>query len=154
MRAALIATLAALPLALPLSAGADAIDDAIKARQAFFTLLGANTGALAAMAKGEVEYDADSAVLHAGNLGLLQGYRLLPHFPEGSSKEDRKGKTRALPEIWKDLAGFEEKFETFQAAVAGMEVEAGKGRAELGAALQRLGGSCKGCHDDYRAKDF
>jgi cytochrome c556 len=28
------------------------------------------------------------------------------------------------------------------------------GRAELGQAVGAVGGTCKACHDDYRAKDF
>ena len=151
MRLAL-ATLVVVLTALP--AAADPIDDSIKQRRAYFTLLGANIGPLGAMAKGEMEYDATQAQLHADNLGQMAGYNPLPHLPQGSSNADRAGKTRALPAIWSNLDGFKAKFTDFSNAVANIKAEAGKGREALGPAVGKLGGTCKACHDDYRAKDF
>ena len=150
MRAALL--LAATAIALP--AVADPIDDAMKARQSYFTLLGANIGPLAAMAKGEIDYDAELERVHVGNLVRLATYNAFPHFPAGSSNEDRAGKTRALPAIWADFQGFVSRHEEFNTAVAGLEQVAGQGRAALGPAVGRLGETCKACHDDFRAKDF
>ncbi len=133
---------------------ADPVEDAIKARRGYFTLLGANIGPLAAMAKGEIEYDAEAAATHAGNLEALGGYMVAPHFPEGSSNADKPGDTRAQPAIWSDFSGFAAKFGDYKAAVAGLPAKVSGGRAELGAALGAVGGTCKACHDDYRAKDF
>ncbi len=146
--ATLLVVLAAVP------AAADPTDDAIKARRGFFTLLGANIGPLGAMAKGEMEYDAAQAQLHADNLGQMAGYNPLPHFPAGSANADRAGKTRALPKIWSDLDDFQTKFTDFTSAVTNIKAEAGKGREALGPAVGKLGGTCKACHDNYRAKDF
>ncbi|MGF1660227.1 MAG: c-type cytochrome [Rubrimonas sp.] len=155
MRLALLAA-AALSLSPMLAdiAVADAADDAVKARRAYFTLLGANVGPLAAMAKGEVEYSAETATLHADNLGALSAVMIAPHFPEGTSKDDRFGDTRALPNIWTDFAGFAEKAEGLATAVAALQGVAGAGRAELGGGVQQVGAACKACHDDYRAADF
>ena len=153
MRLAILATaLAATAAAVP--ALADPIKDAIDARRGYFTLLGANIGPLAAMAKGEADYDAAVATLHAQNLAQLAGYDPLPHFPAASSNDDRFGDTRALPAIWSDGDGFKAKLADFAEAAAAMPSVAGAGRAELGQAVGRLGGTCKACHDDYRAKDF
>jgi len=152
MRRAMIFALALMPLAGTVQA--DPVDDAIKARQAYFQLLGDNTGALAAMAKGEVDYDAAVATARAQNLSLLAGYNLGFSFPPGSAKSDRAGKTRALAAIWEDMDDFMAKVKGFEEAVKLVEAQAGEGRAELGGAVAELGKSCKACHDDYRAKDF
>lgn len=152
MRLALIAA-AALTLS-PMMAAADAADDAVKARRAYFTLLGANMGPLAAMAKGDVAYDSATAELHAANLGALSTMTIAPHFPAETSKEDRFGDTRALPAIWADFEGFAGKAQGFAAAVVELQAVAGAGRAELGGGVQKVGASCKACHDDYRAQDF
>jgi cytochrome c556 len=127
---------------------------AVKARQAYFQLLGANVGPLAAMAKGEMEYSAETAALHAKNLMTLTSYTVTPHFPEGTSNDDLLGETRALPVIWSDFDGFVEKYVGMVEQVEALQGAAGEGRAALGPALGQLGGSCKACHDDYRAKDF
>jgi cytochrome c556 len=133
---------------------ADPLDDAVKARRGYFTLLGANMGPLAAMAKGEVEYSAETAELHAANLLALATYSPVPHFPAGTANEDRAGDTRALPVIWTDLEGFLGKYQDMTKAIADLQSPAVAGRAELGQALGAVGGTCKACHDDYRAKDF
>jgi len=150
MRYALFAAIALSPLAV----AADPIDDAIDARQSYFTLLGANIGPLAAMAKGDIPYDAGAAELHAGHLELLADYTVTPHFPEDSSKADRTGDTRALPEIWDNLADFESKHGDLEDPVAALADVAGDGRAALGQAVSKVGEACKACHDDYRADDF
>ena len=137
-----------------LPAAADPIDDAIKARRAFYTLLNANIGPLAAMAKGEVDYQAELAQLYADNLGQMAGYKKVPHFRQGSSKDDRPGKTRALAKIWSEVRSFQKKVDDFKAAALNVKAEAGKGRAALGSAVGKLGSTCKACHDEYRAKDF
>lgn len=152
MRLAL-ATLLAVLFVFPVSA-ADPIDDAIKARRAFYTLLGANFGPLVAMVKGEAEYDAAQAQLFADNLALMAAYNPLPSFPKGSSKDDRDGKTRALAKIWSDFDDFKSKLDDFNNAAPNIKDAAGQGRDALAPAVAELGKTCKACHDDYRAKDF
>ncbi len=150
--AALSACVAALFAAA--SAQADPADDAIKARQGFFTLLGAEIGPIAAMAKGEAPYDAATAQRHAANLQALSGYRFGDLFVEGSSKPEKTGKTRALPEIWSDAAGFSAKAEGLVAAIAALQGVAGEGQAALAGGVGALGKACGACHDTYRAKEF
>jgi cytochrome c556 len=127
---------------------------AVKARQAYFSLLGANVGPLAGMAKGEIDYDAETAKTHAANLSALTGYNIAPHFPAGTSNADLPGQTRSLPEIWENLPDVLDKNAALVAAVAELQGPAGEGRAALGPALGKVGATCKACHDDYRASDF
>lgn len=146
---AVLSVLVAAPAAV---AVADPIKDAVEARQGYYKLLGANMGVLAGMAKGAIEYDADKAKLHAGNIAKLaqtnHGFLFVP----GSSSDDLPGMTRALPAIWKDFAGVGAAAKKFGEAAANIAAVAGDGRAALGGGVKMLGGTCKGCHDPYRAK--
>ena len=69
----------------------------------------------------------------------------------GSSDADLPGKTRSLPKIWEDMAGFEKALSDFQAAVGVVNEQAGVGQAELAAAVGELGKSCGNCHKPFRA---
>ena len=133
---------------------ADDIDDTIKARQGYFDLVSHNSGMLFAMAKGDVDYNADDATAHAKNLELLSQMDTKTLWPEGSSKEDRPGKTRALPVIWSTYPAIGEKFKAFSDASTKLASSAGGGLDSLRADIGALGASCKGCHETYRAKDF
>ena len=133
---------------------ADPEDDAIAARQGFMKLVYWNAGPLFGMAKGEVAYDAATATASAANLTALSQYSFPGLFLPGTSKADRPGKTRALPDIWEDTAKLEKAFENLGAAIAVLAEEAGKGQAELAAAVGGLGKACGGCHKPFRAKEF
>ena len=147
------AVLLAPSLALPQDKP-DAGQKAITARQGFMQLVSWEAGPLFGMAKGEVAYDAGAASAHAANLHALYQYPFPSLFLAGTSKDDRPGKTRALPEIWADMAKFEGAFRDVQAAVDLVNAEAGKGQPELAAAVGELGKACGGCHTPFRAKDF
>ncbi|MEX5729392.1 cytochrome c556 [Rhodovulum iodosum] len=146
--------LTAVLAALPATAMAEGLEDLVEARRGYYKLLGANMGELVAMVKGEAEYDGATAQTHAANLVTLTNYNLGHLYAPGTSKADLPGETRALPEIWDDMAGVQEKGMAFVEAVNELNEVAGLDKAELAAGVQKLGGTCKGCHDDYRAKDF
>lgn len=147
MRIALIAAL----ITAPAFAVADQAKDTVEARQGFYKLLGANMGVFAAMAQGKVDYNAEAAQVAADNMATLASYNVGHLFAPGTSSDDVEG-SRALPKIWSDFAGVQEKGAAFGAAVMNMKAEAGKGKAEMTAALGQLGGTCKACHSNYRAK--
>lgn len=133
---------------------ADNIDDAIKARQGYYQVVSHNAGALFAMAKGDVDYNAETAMTHAKNLETLANMDTSSMWLPGSSKDDRKGKTRALPVIWTTFPAVGEKSQAFKDASAKLAMSAGEGLDGLRANIGALGASCKGCHETYRAKDF
>ncbi|WP_095587583.1 c-type cytochrome [Actibacterium ureilyticum] len=149
MRTAIFATLA---LALPAIASADPMEDTIAARQGFYKLLGANVGIIAAMAKGETDYDAAGAQTAADNIVTLTNYNLAHVYVPGTSADEYPGKTRALGKIWEEFPAVAEKGAGLKAAALEMQAAAGQGQGEMAAALGKLGGACKACHDDYRAK--
>lgn len=147
--------LTALVAALPAGAAiAQSAEDVAKARQGFYKLLGLEMGQLAAMAKGEIDYDADKAMGHAADMLALTKYNPADLFAPGTSNADLPGVTRALPAIWEDFEAFRGKGAAYVAAVTELNAAAGNGRAELGQAVGKLGGTCKACHDDFRAADF
>jgi cytochrome c556 len=147
MRYAFIAAL----IAAPALAWAETPEEKIvEARQGYFSLLGANMGVFAGMAKGQVDYDAEAAQNAADNIVLLSSYNAGHLFMPGTSSLDLDN-TRALPDIWDDMPGVQAKFSDFNKAALAMQEVAGNGKAEMAGALGALGGTCKACHDDYRA---
>lgn len=143
--------LAAAVLAIPTAGFADMVEDTIEARQGFYKLLGANMGVLAGMAKGEIDYDATAAQTAADNMVVMTTYNMGHLYAPGTSADD-SDKTRALAKIWEDFPGVQEKGAAFVKAAMAMQDVAGQGKGEMAGALGALGGSCKGCHDAYRAK--
>ena len=150
MRTFALAAFALSLLATP--ALADMKEDAVAARQGHFKLYGANVGALAAMAKGEVEYNAQTAQMHADNLALLTQTNIGFLFVPGTSAADMPGKTRARATIWEDFPGVGAAAANLAKAAANLKIDAGGGRAALGAALGQVGGACKECHQSFRIK--
>lgn len=154
---ALIAVTFGIAALTPLLASAqdkDAADRAIEARRGFMQIVSWEAGPLFGMAKGEVAYDAATAQANADNLNALVQYNLDRLYVEGSSNVDKPGKTRVLPEAWSDMAGLKKALEDFRLSVANVSAEAGKGQAELAAAVGEMGKTCGNCHKSYRAKDF
>ena len=132
----------------------DAGAKAITARQGYMQVVVWNAGPLFGMAKGDVAYDAGAATAAAANLSALSQVSIAGMFPEGTSKADRPGKTRALGDIWADPARFQQAMDDWAAAVAALTNEAGKGQAELAAAAGEMGKTCGGCHKPFRADEF
>lgn len=137
--------------ALPLLAHADAAEDAVEARQGYFVMMGMNMGQLAGMAKGEIAYDEAAASRAAANIEALAGYHLPGLFIDGTSTDDMSD-TEALPAIWANKDGFAARFAQLQEAAAGKSEAVKGGQANVGPAVQALGGACKACHDDFRKK--
>lgn len=129
------------------AAGAAQADDPIKAatdyRQAMFQTFKWQMGQLAAMAKGERDYDPAMAEAAADAM-VAHGLLMPAAFPEGSANDE------ALPVIWSDAAGFAEAVDQFQRAVADLAEAADDSREAMGGGLRAVGASCKNCHDNYR----
>jgi cytochrome c556 len=144
-----------LTLAASLFAGAtfadQATDGAIKARQAQMQLYAFNLGALGAMAKGTVEYDAAAASASAANLLALSKMSQSGMWPQGSDIGSYPD-SAALPEIWSMYPDIAEKGKAFGAAAEAMNAAAGTDLASLQGAMRELGGACGACHKVYRQK--
>ncbi|MEM7644999.1 MAG: cytochrome c [Pseudomonadota bacterium] len=121
----------------------------IKARQGLMNILALNLGTVGNMARGNTDYDAEAAQIAADSLVAVTAIPQSPFWTPGTSTADTD-QTRALPAIWEDNAGFGEKFMAFAEAASGLQAVAGDGLEPLQGAVQTLGRTCGGCHDDYR----
>jgi len=74
-------------------------------------------------------------------------------FPKGSGVESGT-KTRALPAVWSDAAGFAAAQRGLQTETAKLATVAAAGDlSALRAQVKAAGGTCKSCHDKYRAPE-
>ena len=161
-RRAWIAGAAALAMALAVFTGsgmASAQEDhsgAVKARQAYMQLNGFYMGQLAAIAKGQVPYDAAQATGIANSLMALASMDVGAMWPPGSGNDNPAlaGKTRALPEIWTTFPAVVEKADALSKALEAMVVAAGTDLASLQGAFGAVGAGCGGCHRSFRAEKF
>jgi cytochrome c556 len=143
MRRTFIAVGAALALAAPLSAMAQAKPDTlVKQRQAAMTLIGKYFGPIGAMVNGKVPYNADVV---ARNATYVEN---LAQMPWDGFHESTKGeKSAARPEIWSDPKKFQEAADRLQAEAVKLATVA-RAKAQFGA----VGKSCGACHDSFRVK--
>lgn len=145
-----IVTAAAL-FTLVAAGGAYAYDAAsqIKDRQAHMKQIGGNMKGLADTLSG----DKDPAKLksYAANINSLAG-KVPSLFPAGTGPSSGE-KTKANAEVWTDPAGFKAAAGTFAAQAAKLNAAAQTGdAAQVQEAFKGVGGTCKGCHDKYKAK--
>ena len=121
-------------------------EDAIKYRQSAFSVMGTHFSRLAGMAQGKIPYDAKAAADNAAVVEVMSKLHWAA-FTEGSDK----GETRAKPEIWKDAAKFKEAGDKLQAEATKLNAAAKTGNLDnLKTAFAATGGTCKGCHDNFR----
>lgn len=124
-------------------------EDQIRYRQSIMNVMGRQFGMLAGMAKGDVPYNKDAAVKAAGlvdTLSTLPG----PLFGPGL---DKGAPTKASEKVWSEPEKFKAAYEKMQGEVKKLPAAAGD-LATLKAAAGEVGKTCKGCHDDYREKEF
>ncbi|MFU8816668.1 MAG: c-type cytochrome [Pseudomonadales bacterium] len=112
-------------------------------RQHVMAAVGGHMQASAEILRQRVPHQAHAG-LHAeslANLAAIAGSL----FPAGSEGGD------TLPATWQRPDDFAAKLQDFEEAAAGFSA-AVAAEDRVGPAFQRLGQSCKNCHDDYRAK--
>ena len=143
--ASFILAAAAVTIALPASAQFAKPEDALKYRQSALTVMGAHFGRVAGMANGRIPFDAKVA---ADNAAIAESMSKLPWagFVPGT-----EGNTKAKPEIWSDNAKFREASEKMQGEMVKLVAATKTGNLDtIKTAVGATGGSCKGCHDNFR----
>jgi len=125
---------------------------AIKARQSLMQLYAFNLGTLGAMAKGDVEYNAEAAQAAADNLASLASVNQMAFWPEGSDNASVEG-TKALPAIWESDSDIGAKVGALQEATQALAATAGDGVEAVQAGLGAVGGACGACHKAYRQSE-
>lgn len=122
-------------------------EDPIKERQELMETTGKAMGAVSAMMKGEKPYDATVAAASMKTIGT-DIEKFITLFPAGS---ETGGKTRAKPEIWKNMKDFTDWGKQLKEDAGKAETVAAQGMDAFKPAFAAVGKSCGGCHDDYRA---
>lgn len=115
-----------------------------KYRSGVMKAVGGQMASLGASLKGQVF--TENLTLHARAMADLAD--IVPHiFPQGSGTK----KSEALPAVWEKPEEFKNRVDDFVSAAKQLEkiVESGDMKA-IGGGVQKLGKTCKGCHDDFR----
>ena len=142
------ATLSALGLSFAVFADTTP-QDAFEYRSAVMTSLRGHIVAASKIVRGQVEDNNGFLAKHAQ--GLANGISEMEYiFQEGSNVADSK----SLPKIWEDTAAFNAAIEKAKTATQAFVEVAGSGDSRaIGMAFRDVGGSCRGCHDNFRMSD-
>lgn len=151
-RKAISLALAALGLAsVSVAAIAAKPADTIAARTANFKLIGKSFKAIMDQMKAPAP---DMALVQSSADALVKASaKVHGGFPKGSGPESGV-KTHALPAIWAKPADFKAAADKLVAGSKAMQKAAKTGDINnVKAAFPGVGGSCKGCHDQFKGKD-
>lgn len=120
---------------------------AIDYRQDAFKMIKYHFGPMAAMVKGDTEFNAEEFAKNAEAVAALSKFPI-NGFIEGS---DKGGDTEAKADIWSNMDDFKKKMETFQVEAASLaEVAKGGDMAAIKPQFGKVGQSCKACHKEYK----
>jgi len=128
------------------AADAEPFAKEINARKAVMQVQAFNIGILAAMAKGQMPYDAKKAQDAADNLNAAVNMKNSAMWPKGSDVGALGNRTRAKPEAWTKYPMVAEQSKALKAAAAKMAAAAGNGLDAVKANMKAIGESCGGCH--------
>jgi len=123
-------------------------EQAVKYRKSVYQAIAWNFGPLSAMAQGKIPYDAAEFELRAARVAALA-----PMVGE-SFTADTKGVagSKAKPAIWSSRADFDTKMKDLVDRTAALARAAqGGDAAKAKAAFLDAAGTCKACHDEYKA---
>lgn len=139
----------ALILSLTLTAGVaiakDGVQDpTVKARMDLMGTIGMNTKVLGDMAGGKAPFDATAA--DAAKVALAAAAAQIPAAFEVEADDPV---SEARPDIWMNMEGFAEKAKGLETAAGAIDVSS---LESVQAGMGAIGGSCKACHSDFRAK--
>jgi cytochrome c556 len=133
--------------------GAAPVDDspegqAVQFRQSVMRSLGYKVAAVRAMAAGEVTADEAKFRKDTADVAALAGM-----LPEGFTPNTSSADSNAKPEVWTNMADFQQKAadlknaaDALAAAAASQGFEAAKGM------VQAAGATCGACHRPYRSR--
>jgi cytochrome c556 len=124
-------------------------EDAIHYRKSAYTVLLWNWMPLNAMVRGRIAFDAAEFARRADRVAAIAP-QLLEGFPEGSNAG---ADTEAKAEIWSNFSDFTSKMKDFERESAALaSVAKGGDEAAMKDQFAKVGGTCKACHDQYKAE--
>lgn len=139
---------AAFASAMPASAQFAKPEDAVKYRKSALFVMQQNFGRVAGMAAGKVPFDAKVA---AESAAVADFVAKLPWAGFGPGTD--QGDTKAKREIWTEKVKFDDYASKMQAEMTKLAAAAKSGNLDaIKVAVNATGGTCKSCHDDFRAK--
>jgi cytochrome c556 len=126
-------------------------EDEIRYRQSVMNVVGRAMGPMGAMAQGKAPFNAAVAQKNSALIDSLMGL----HWNSFGPGTDKGAPNKADPRIWKEATKFKQAAEAGQKAVATLADASKSGdEAKFKAAFGEVGKACKGCHDDFRTKEF
>ena len=138
-------------IALPSLAHIEKSEPLQSLRQSYFALVGMTFGPMADMVKGNIPWDDATFTAWSKDLAALTHFSVERGFAPGSEG----GKTRAKPEIWLDTEDFNNKLAAFKTEAQKLATAAESGdAAAIKTQFGATGKTCKGCHDEYKSKDY
>ncbi|NNF28962.1 MAG: cytochrome c [Gemmatimonadetes bacterium] len=145
-----LCTLASFGMALAIPFGVHAQEaephPAAEYRQSLMQGLRSHTGALRALLGGDVTYEGH--VVHHAEAVQGIATMALNAFPEATGGEG----SRAMDAIWENWDDFLTKARALKDGADALAAAASSGdMAAVDEAMSAVGGSCRGCHTDYRA---
>lgn len=147
----ILTTFFSVAIAIPALAHIERSEPLQSLRQSYFALVGMTFGPMGDMVKGKIEWNGDQFAAWANDLAAVSSVSVERGFAPGSDK----GKTRAKPAIWDNPDDFADKLAAFRSEAAALAVAAKSGdKAAATAQFKKTGGTCKACHDEYKAKNY
>lgn len=123
----------------------DRTDPNAKARSDLMRTIGKNTGILGDMAGGKSAYDAAAA--EAAKAAIIEASAgIEAAFKEQGAADPA---SEAKPEIWTNWDEFLKDAGALNAAATALDVASVE---TIGAGMGAIGGACKDCHTEFRAK--
>lgn len=134
----------ALALVATVAIAADATDPHAKARQELMDTIGMNMKVLGDMAGGKAGFDAAAAA--KAKTAIVAASVEIPVKFETESTDPA---SKATPKIWAEFDEFKEYAGKLNAAATALDVASIEA---LQAGIGNVGGACKECHTEYKAK--
>jgi cytochrome c556 len=121
---------------------------AVAFRQANMEAIAYKVGQARAMAMGEIPVDEAAFAKHASDVATLAGM-----IVEGFIPNSATANSAALPDVWTNMADFEQKAADLQNAAQALATAAStQGFESAKGMVQAVGQSCGGCHRPYRRR--
>jgi cytochrome c556 len=126
-------------------------EDAIKWRQSAYTTMGWSMARIKANVEGT--YNKEDVIKSANVIQAIANSGMGALFPAGTDKGTGWEATRVKPEFFTNKEGVGKVAMAFNKEANEMAKIAATGdAAAVKEQLGKLGGTCKGCHDDFKAK--
>ena len=153
MKSVLLLTLLASSLAASSALAQVKPEDAIKFRQSGYGFMAWNMGRIKTNVEGG-NFNKDEVVKAANAIQAIANSGMGALYLPGTDKGTGWEKTRAKPEIWTDKETLGKAAMAFNKEANEMAKVAATGDVgAIGNQLGKLGGTCKGCHDDFKVKN-